>query len=99
MSDFGAKQGVQVAFRVLDLAEDAQGMVYQHFPGIGQGHAATNALKQRETDVVLKLPQLHGNGGRTQVQLLGGTRVAEVARRDDEDLQLAQGEGADKIHC
>ena len=99
MPDFRAKQGLQVAFGVLDLAEDAQGMVHQHLPGIGQGHAAADALEQGEADVVFQLAQLHGNGGRTQMQLLGGARVTEVACGDDEDLQLAQGEGPDKIHC
>ena len=36
--------------------------------------------------------------GGGQVQFLGGTRVAQVACGDDENLELSQGQGADKIH-
>ncbi|MPN60173.1 hypothetical protein SDC9_207898 [bioreactor metagenome] len=72
--------------------------MHQHIARVGQRHAAPHALEQRQADIVLELLELHRHGRRGQVQFLGGAGIAQMAGGDDEDLQLAQGQGADKVH-
>lgn len=73
-------------------------MMDQQLACPGQRDAAPHALEQRQADVVFELLELHRDGRRCQVQFLGGAGVAQVARGDDENLQLAQGQGADEVH-
>jgi hypothetical protein len=98
LAGLGTEQALQVGLGVLDFAEHAQRVVHQQITGIGQRDAAPQAFEQRQADVVLELLELHRDGRRRQVQLLGGAGVAEVAGGDDEDLQLAERQGADEVH-
>jgi hypothetical protein len=73
-------------------------MMRQPLARFSQCELAGNALEQRQPDSFLQLPDLHGDRRLRQVQFLGGARKARIPAGDHEDLQLSQGQRANKVH-
>ncbi|GAA1542421.1 hypothetical protein GCM10009741_52150 [Kribbella lupini] len=91
--------GVQ-AQRVLgafDLGEDRVGVGEQQAAGRGDGDAAAAAFQQLLADLGLEGGQLLGDGGRRQVQDLGGRRHGAVVSKGPQYSQPAHFDHGDQL--
>src|SRR6185295_14725765 len=68
-------------------------------PGIGQQHAVTGALNQRQACELLQIADLQRDGGLREMQVFGGGGNRPVAVNGRERAQLANGQFPRKPAC
>ena len=88
-ADDALRVGRDVGRRRLELREHEVGVADEHLGGAGEAHAAAVALEHGLADLALERGELLGDGGRREVQRVGGGRERPLLGDLAQDAQAA----------